>query len=154
MPRAKSVSRPVTRLHNYSAMLLEDLDAYHSDTGSSIQSAIRRQCPKLSKMVLIPMRLKRNPKANPVKSKYSTGNLMNRTSTRQLKNRSGAAVRRPVRQTIMLLGHQSWKASCQNMMSFTPILRVKSLQSRLQAPSPSMGACFIMEQGSFCASGL
>ncbi len=110
----------------------------------------RRQCPKLLKMILIPMRPKRNPKANTVKSKFTTGNLMIRTSTRQLKNPSGAAVWRPVQQTMMLLGHQIRKASCQDVMSFS----VKALQVRLQAPLPSMGACFVMEHGSCCASGL
>ncbi len=57
--------------------------------------------------------------ANPVKSKYSTGNLMIRTSTRLRKNPSGAAVLRPVRQKIMLLGHQIRKAFCQNVVSFS-----------------------------------
>ena len=52
-----------------------------------VSPATRRQGPNLHEMIVIPMRLKRNPMANPVKSKYSMGNLMIRT-----KNPSGAAV--------------------------------------------------------------
>jgi hypothetical protein len=46
MPRAQSESRPITRLHNYSAMPLEDLDAYRRDSGSSIQSQNSETVPK------------------------------------------------------------------------------------------------------------
>jgi hypothetical protein len=42
-----------------------------------------------------------------------------RSSTRLRKNPSGAAVRRPVWQTMILLAHQILKASCQKVMSFS-----------------------------------
>ncbi len=47
-----------------------------------LSPATRRQCPKLRQLILIPMRLKRNPMANPVKSKYSTGNQFGPTKRR------------------------------------------------------------------------
>ncbi len=143
MARAQSELRPVT-LH-------KSIPPCHSRVWMNMTAilaqvfspATRRQCPKLRKMILIPMRLKRNPMANPVKSKYSTGNQMIRTSTRQCKDPSGASVPLPVRQTKML-GHQIRKASCQNVISFSG----RRLQARIQAPSPSMGARVVMEQGS------
>jgi hypothetical protein len=117
---AQSESRPVT--HHKSippchSRVWMDMAAILAQVFSL---ATRRQCPKLRKimMVLIAMQLKRISVANPVKSKYSTGIQIKWTSTHQRKNPSGAAVLLPVRQKMMLLGHQIRKASCQNVMSF------------------------------------
>jgi hypothetical protein len=119
MARAQSESRPVT--HHKSILPCQSRIWMHiaAILARVFSPATRRQCLKLRKMVPIAMRLKRNPMANPVKSKYSTGNLMIWTSTRQRKNPSGAAVRRSLRQTMMLLGHQIRKASSKKVMSFS-----------------------------------
>jgi hypothetical protein len=119
MARAQFESRPLT-LH-------KSIPPCHSKIWMHIAAilarvfspAARRQCPKLHKIPMIPMRLKRNPMANPVKSKNSTDNQIIQTSRRPHKKPRSAAVLLLVLQTMMLLGHQIRKTSCHNAMSFS-----------------------------------
>ncbi len=98
-------------------MPLEGLDEYDSDSGSSVQSCNSEAVPKTPQDDSDSNATEAESIGESREEKFSTGNLMIRTSTRQLKNPSGAAVRRPVLQTMMLLGHLIRKASCQNVTS-------------------------------------
>ena len=100
-------------------MPLEGLDGYGSDSGSSVQSSNSEAVPKTPQHDSDSNATEAESSDRSGTSKVTTGDQMIRTSTRLRKNPSGAAVPRPVPQTMMFLGHQIRKASCQIVMSFS-----------------------------------